>query len=134
MVITDSTINNEVWSAVKTRIVTGLALDVISASVVPSYTGRKLSKPIVVIPPLEKGKGVLKFGDSSGRYDITVNIFVVANNTDDVDTISQAVENYLEEDDIDGIAYLSHITSYDFSQVNDAPYHTKSISVSYVRE
>ena len=134
MVITDITLNNSIWSAVKNRIVAGLTSDSITASVVPTYNDQTLSKPLVVVQPISKNKNTLKFGSTAGRYDVTVDMLIMSNNTLDVDTLSQAIENYLEADDIDGLSYLNHITSYSFSQVNDAPYHIKSISVSYVRE
>jgi len=134
MTITDSTLNNSVWLAVKNRVVSGLSTDGISASVDTSYNNKKLSKPIVVIPPFEKGKSELKFGNTSGRYDIAFNILVLASNTLDVDTVSQSVENSLEADDIVGISYEGHLTSYDFQEINDAPYHIKNVSINYTRE
>jgi len=134
MVITNSTLNNSVWNAVKTRIVAGLSADSITASVEAKYTNKVVTKPVVVIESIGKGKSQLKFNSTGGLYNITQGIFILASSSLDSDTVCQAIENYVEADDIDGISYKSHVKSADFQEVNDSEYHMNYLSISYQRE
>jgi len=131
MTISSDSLNNDVWLAIKNAIVNGLASAGVSASVKASYNEEVVNKPIVVIPPIEKTKTGLKFGSTSGKYFINLAIVAYANNTLDIDTLSQAVENILEDDSIEGINYEGHMTTYDWQEVGDSSYHIKTISVNY---
>jgi len=134
MTINSDSLNNDAWLAVKNAIVTGLASAGVTASVKASNNEEVVSKPIVIIPPIEKSKGNFKFGDTSGKYFIHMAIMTYANNTLDIDTLSQAVENVLEADAIEGLDYDGHVTSYDWQDINDSSYHMKTISVNYTME
>lgn len=139
MAITDSTIDTELFIAVRTILVsaslsTTSGTTVTAAQIAASYNDKELSRPQVIIYPISDNEVKDKFGSNYGKRFLNIDIDCYANNTLKVDQLSQQIKSALSENVIDGVDLIGITTDYAFQQPGNNKYHLKNLTFTYQRE
>jgi hypothetical protein len=141
MSISDATLSQDVWTSIRTRIVTANPTVVnsatgstTSASVYASYNDKKATRPQIVIMPIQDDEDTFKFGGTEGRKSINVDIEIYHNTTEGIDQMSDTIKHALKQNDIDGIDLVSITTDYAFTNPDVTKYHLKTVTGTYLRE
>ena len=141
MAVTDANIYTSVWSEVRTLLVAANLVVTNSttsqttlASVNASFNDKNLSKPQVVIQPIDKDEAAFKFGSYEGKKMINVFVDCYASQSQQIDSLAEQVESYLKLNIINGVELVGITCNNGVSINNDSKYFLKSITLSYDRE
>lgn len=141
MVISDSTVSVDVFSAVRTALVAA-ALKITeenggatkTASVVPAYANDRKTTPQVVINPIAKSEDQFKFGKTTGRQFINVTIECYYITTRGIEQLSDQVETAIKATTFDGMDLVGITSDFGFSDPNFGQYYVKSLTFTFDRE
>ena len=145
MAINDSTLSTDVWTTMKTVILAAAPYITNSstaattvAGIETAYNDKAVTKPQIIINPIEKGEGEYKFGSRYGKRDINVTVDCYYKNTLGTDQLSDQVEEAkklaLEAGTILGIDLYAISTDQAFVDPNQSKFQMKSVTFSFRRE
>jgi len=129
MTINDSTLNTDVFKAVRSKLVSGLT----NTSVKAAYDDSSPSRPQVVITPTSVSEDFDKFGGSEGKKMINVVILTYAQTPLALDTLTDSVKVLLKANDL-GLDLINIEEDYAFNISLEDKFHSKTLSVAYMRE
>lgn len=121
------------WTAMKTLIVNTLATAGVTASVEATYNDKKLSKPLVVISPVNDSEDSYSFGGEQGNKNIPVVVTIYSSSSLSMDTIKDLLVTEFKKDSIVGAHFIGYDTDYDFNYDYKNPVHAKTITVNYIK-
>jgi hypothetical protein len=139
MSINSATIDAYIFDVVKTTLVaaalktTDGAGSQSTVTVAASYNDNLLTRPSIVIEPMNSDDGKRRFGGSSKEEMINVVLSCYAPTTLAVDQISGAVGSLFDTTDI-GVELVGISKDYSFGEFNQNKFHTKTITLHYRRE
>jgi len=141
MTISDSTLTSNVWTDIRTLIVSANPIITNSTtgattgvSVLAKYNDKTATRPQIVITPVTADLKNNKFGDTVSAKLITVVVDCYATNTLGADQLFDQVLYQLETNTIAGIELVGIASDYAFNMAADSKYQMKSLSLSYDRE
>lgn len=142
MAISNATLNQDVWAEIRTTLVAANLYVVTNsetgataaASINAVYNDKNQTKPQVIIYPISKDESVNKFSSNYGKMLINVRIEAYAGNTSGVDQLADQIEESLRGTIIQGIDLVSISGDYAFVNPNEAKYHYKVMTITYMRE
>jgi hypothetical protein len=141
MVIADATISQDVWSAVRTKVVAAApyvsnssTAATTAASINSVFNDKTAARPQIIINPALIDEGDWKFGGLQGKKVINVVIECYYSNTLGIDQLWDQVRAALDDNDLDGIDLVAITTDYGFSSPGEQKFHVKSGTFTYQRE
>ncbi len=141
MTISDDTLDTDVFTAIRTKIVAAAPFVTNSstsattaASIRAAYNDEGVVRPQIIMNPIEPEEADWKFGSKEGKKFINIVIDCYYSNTLGIDQLAQQVKSVLKDDDILGIDLVGIATDYAFNTANDAKYQLKSLTFTYTRE
>ena len=133
MTINNDTLSSDVWTAIKNRVVSALSTESITASVESSYNDKKLTKPLVVIDPVNINENSYYLNDNEGDKKIPVVVTVYSKTGLTMDTVADALIKHFKMDDVVGLAFTGYDTDNDFNYDYKNPQWAKTITLNYYR-
>lgn len=139
MAISDSTLAQNVFTDVRSALVaasitTSIGSTVSSANITGQYPDKTVSKPQIVILPIQSDEGDFKFGGTEGKKAINVIIECYSDKSLGVDQLADGVRSTLKANTITGIDLIGFSEDYAFSMPGENKYHLKTLTASYQRE
>lgn len=141
MAIADSSINTDVWNSVRTVLVAAAPYITNSttsattaASINAAYNDKSQTKPQIVIYPINKDESLNKFGATSGKSLINIQVECYASNGLGCDQLADQVETSLKTTEIAGIQLIAVGSDISFVNPDEAKFHIKSLTFTYDRE
>lgn len=132
MAITDSSLSRNVFTEVRSEVVT--ALSGTGVSVNATYNDKTSAGSQVVMEPPRMTENEFSFNSTEGKKAITVVIDIFSDSAQDLDTYEDLIRTRLKQDNISGISLNGYESDYDFTQSQEDKLHLKTLSVGYVRE
>lgn len=143
MAISDSTLSQDVWSDVRsalvsasivTSLVSGTTVSTSNANITGQYPEKTVSKPQIVILPINLSEDTYKFGNNYGRKLINVVIECYSDKSVLVDQMADMVKEKLSTNGITGIDLVGLSEDYAFSSPGENRMHLKTVVATYRRE
>jgi len=135
MTISDSTLNSDVWTTIRTLLVAAApTAEGTLASVKASYNDEDVAKPIIIVYPAETSENEYKFGSSYGKRFINVTVECYYKNTLGIDQLADTVEDTIRNATIAGMELVAVSSDYAFVNPNESKFHLKSITFTFDRE
>jgi hypothetical protein len=142
MSISDATLSSDVWTAVKTLLVSatptvtlgGTSPTTYTATIAASYNDKAIATPTIVVNPIDIDEQVIKFGNTRGTQVITVTMDCYYKNTLGVDQLADQVINALATTAIEGLPLSGWTTTTAWVNPNEAKYQLKTVVAAFRRE
>lgn len=141
MTVADSTLKTDLWSEVRSKLVSANLETTNSsdnstrtASINASYNDKAGDRPQVIINPAMVSEDTFKFGGIEGRKAISVVIEVIDKNTEYLDQLGDGIRAAMKANDISGVDLVSIEEDYSFSMPGANKYHVLTITAGYLRE
>ena len=130
MTINDSTLNTDIFKAIRSLLVSGLT----NVSVNTSYSDKTPSRPQVVISSASPSETFDKFGGTEGRKNINIALMIYGQTPLAADTLSDQVKVLIKQNNINGIDLISMDEDTAFDINLEDKFHSKTLSITYLRE
>lgn len=141
MAINDSTLDTDVYTAVRNIIVAAAPYvtnsatgSTVAAGIESVYNDKKTNKPQVIINPVENSEDNWRFGGTEGKKLINVFVDCYFTRGDGVDQVCQQIKTAVKGTNFDGMDLIGVTTNYAFPLNHENKLHLKTITFNFDRE
>ena len=141
MAISDNTLTSDIWTEIRTLIVSANPIVTNSTTGATTLAGVKAvfndsgaARPQIIVRPVTPSTKNHKFGETVSAKNVTVLIECYADNTLGTDQLFDQVSYLLETNPIAGIEITDLDSDYAMNIAANSQYQMKSLSLTYDRE